>query len=371
MGESLTRTDEVTGRQILQLTNSSAHSVHSYYDNPPWCPITSRVTFSRRRPGALDGEICVIDADGGQPVSVASSHAMTPNDGAMPQWSHDGARIYFRDRDEAGALVAWVDVASGERSQHRGDLRMIRPGAHEHAFHTDRRHMSDDAVLRERDSAGVFVQNLETGSTHQLASIEDCVRLHPRRAEIAGWHLYVKHTKWSPDGSRLMFVFTNEKFYDAKFVELPRVKDVYVVDADGQNLRRVGEFGAHPSWHPGGEEIFANSPFGDRPGNSLVLMDTRTGDTRLATTAMGGFGHPSYSPDGTRVVVDHVIASEGTASLNLIHAESGTVEHLVQVAVTDHSHLGTHLHPVWSRDGRQILYASDASGTAQLCVISA
>ena len=34
----------------------------------------------------------------------------------------------------------------------------------------------------------------------------------------------MKHTKWSPDGSRLMFVFTNEIHFDRKYGELPRVK---------------------------------------------------------------------------------------------------------------------------------------------------
>ena len=47
----------------------------------------------------------------------------------------------------------------------------------------------------------------------------------------------------------------------------------------------------------------------------------------------------------------------------------GTVEHLVQLRVVDHSHVGTHLHPVWRQDGSQILFASDATGTAQLCAI--
>jgi hypothetical protein len=37
--------------------------------------------------------------------------------------------------------------------------------------------------------------------------------------------------------------------------------------------------------------------------------------------------------------------------------------------VLNHSHTGTHLHPAWSRDGRQIVNAGDTSGHAQLCVI--
>jgi Tol biopolymer transport system component len=84
---------------------------------------------------------------------------------------------------------------------------------------------------------------------------------------------------------------------------------------------------------------------------------------------MAGTGHPSFSPDGSRIVVDHVLAREGHGSINLVHVDEDRAEHLAQLRVTNHTHTGTHLHPVWSRDGRQVLYASDASGHAQLCVI--
>ena len=68
-------------------------------------------------------------------------------------------------------------------------------------------------------------------------------------------------------------------------------------------------------------------------------------------------------------MVDYVLAREGYGSLNMVKVDSGRVEHLVQVRVIDHSHVGTHLHPVWRQDGKQVMYASDATGTAQLCVI--
>jgi TolB protein len=199
--------------------------------------------------------------------------------------------------------------------------------------------------------------------------VADCWRIHPRRDEIAGWHLYVKHTKWSPDGRRLMFVFTNEIRYAPKYGELPRVKDVYVVNVDGTGLKRVCEFGHHPLWHPNDREILANSEFEGRPGLSFVLTDVETGEQRLAASCMAGTGHPSISPDGTRLVVEHVLPRQGYGSVNLVDLERDETEHLVQVRVTNHSHTGTHLHPAWSPDGRQILYASDVSGHAQLCVI--
>ena len=367
--EALTSTDRVTGRTVLQLTNSDLRSVHGYYDIPPWSPVDRRIAFSRLAPGAREGDIYVMDDDGGNLKRLASSRAMSSNDGAMAQWSADGRRIWFKDREGDKLLIAWADPETGETGSYPGDLRMMCPTDNRQVYHSNCGNYPDHEVVRLRGEFGVFVQDLETGGSERIVTVEDCRQIHPRKDEIADWHLYVKHTKWSSDGSRLMFVFTNEIRYSDKYVELPRVKDVYVVNADGTGLKRIGKFGNHPLWHPNGQEILTNSPFEGRPGNSLVLHDTETGEMRLASGRIAGSGHPSFSPDGRYIVLDHVMGREGYGSLNLVDVEADTVEHLVQVGITDHSHVGTHLHPVWSPDGRQILYASDASGTAQLCVI--
>ena len=368
--ESLVFTDRVTGRTVLQLTNSELRSVHGYYDIPPWSPVDRRIAFSRLAPGAREGDIYVMDDDGGNLRRLASSRAMSSNDGAMAQWSADGRRIWFKDREGDKLLIAWADPEMGETGSYPGDLRMMCPTDNRQVYHSNCGNYPDHEVVRLREAFGVFVQDLETGGSERIVTVEDCRQIHPRKDEIADWHLYVKHTKWSSDGSRLMFVFTNEIRYSDKYVELPRVKDVYVVNADGTGLKRIGEFGNHPLWHPNGQEILTNSPFEGRPGNSLVLHDAETGEVRLASGRIAGSGHPSFSPDGRTIVVDHVLGREGYGSLNLVDVKADTVEHLVQVGIKDHSHVGTHLHPVWSQDGKQVLYASDASGTAQLCVIS-
>ncbi|MFC1526878.1 TolB family protein [Candidatus Latescibacterota bacterium] len=367
--ESLSFEDRVTGRQVLQLTSSWQRSVHGYYDIPPWSPRDRRIAFSSMDPGAREGDIYVVGPEGADLTWVAHSRSMSANDGAMAQWSSDGDRIYFKDREEHAPIIAWVEADTGERGFCAGDLRMVSPVADKLAFHTSVGDYADHQVVSRRDEMGVFVRDVDSGETYRLATVADCLDLHPRRNEIADWHLFVKHTKWSPDGQRIMFVFTNEIRFSDKFCELPRVKDVYVIDADGSGLARVGEFGNHPLWHPNGRQVLTNGPVEGRPGNSLVLIDVVTGERDLASGAMSGSGHPSYSPDGRCIVLDHVLRNEGYGSLNLIDVAVGSVEHLVQVRVEDHTHVGTHLHPVWSRDGGQVLYASDASGTAQLCII--
>jgi Tol biopolymer transport system component len=366
--ESFTFTDQITGRKVLQLTNAGERSVHSYYDIPPWSPTTGRIAFSRMPPGAREGDICAMDADGDNLTRVTRSRAMTANDGAMAQWSADGRRIYFRDREGEARLISWANVETGEKGGYPGDLRMVCPTGNRQAYHTTGG--DDHEVVRRREEHGVFVQDLNTGASKRVASVADCWRIHPRREEIADWHLFIKHTKWSPGGELLMFVFSNVIPYSRKYGELPHVHDIYVIHADGTGLRRVGEFSNHPLWHPNGREILTNSPFEGRPGNSLVLIDTETGERRLASGCIAGTGHPSFSPDGRYIAVDCVMSREGYGTVNLVDMETDRVECLVQVRVVDHSHAGTHLHPVWSRDGRQILYASDASDVAQLCVIN-
>lgn len=367
--EASTFVDRVTGQAILQLTHSSQRSVHGYYDNPPWCPLTKRIAFSRMDEGADEGDIYIMDHDGGNLTRIAHSYQMTANDGAMAQWSPDGKRVYFRDRDRGQPLIAWVDVDKEERGECPGDLRMLAPTGDRNAFHDNCSFYPDEEVVKRRDEFGLYVQDLDTGRSERLVSVADCWAIHPRRDEIADWHLYIKHSKWSADGARLLFVFTNEIRYADKYAELPRVKDIYVVNADGTGLKRVGEFGNHPIWHPDGRQVLTNSPFEGRPNNSLVLDHVETGTRTLATDRIAGSGHPSYSPDGKYISVDYVLRGEGYGSLNLVDLESDAVRQLNHVRVRDHSHVGTHLHPVWSQDGSQILYASDAGGTAQLCVM--
>jgi len=368
--EAFTFVDRVTGRQVLQLTNSaSQRSVHGYYDLPPWSPTSGRIAFSSLAPRAAEGDVYVMDRDGGNITCLAHSRSMSSNDGAMAQWSADGRRVYFRDREGDQFLIAWVDVETGEKGAYPGDLRMLSPVANLNVYHSHSESYPDHRVIQRREEDGVFIQDLATGVSRRIVTVEQGRLINPRRDEIADWHLYIKHTKWSPDGGRIMFVFTNEIRYAQKYIELPHVKDIYVVNMDGTGLKRVGEFGNHPLWHPNGREILTNSPFEVRPGNGLVLIDVETGKRRLASRRIGGWGHPSFSPDGKYIVVDHVLEREGYGSLNLVDVATDTVEHLVQVPVIDHSYVGTHLHPAWSQDGKQILYDSDASGLSQLCVI--
>lgn len=83
-------------------------------------------------------------------------------------------------------------------------------------------------------------------------------------------------------------------------------KDLYVVDADGENLRRVSRHDLvilSPAWHPGGERIAFSSLLleGSAP---IFEVDLRSGEERrLPVFGEGQPGTPTYLPGGNALAV--------------------------------------------------------------------
>ena len=98
---------------------------------------------------------------------------------------------------------------------------------------------------------------------------------------------------WSPDGSRI--VFQSNRLDDNS--------EVYVMDADGQNIKRLTYsegFDENPIWSPDGRSIlFATN----RDGNhEIYIMDVNGENQRNLSNHPAYDGHPNFSPDGQRII---------------------------------------------------------------------
>ncbi len=370
--EAVAYRDRVTGREVVQLTRSSEQSVIAGHDLCASNPTDGRIVFTGiPRPGAVEGYVYAMDRDGANITRLAHSHCVTPAAGALAQWSADGQRVYYRDGTNAAPLVGWVDLSTGDRGVFQGRLGRLSPTSHYGVYHTRCADYPDHVMRDAMDEHGIYVLDLETARVERIVSVSDCLPLHPRYREITAWHLHVNCAKWSPDGRLILLVLTNAGHYEAKYAERPHINDLYVVRADGTDLKRVGDFAGEPSWHPNGREILTCSPFGGRLGPSLVLHNVNTGRMRLASDLIGGHGHPSYSPDGRWLAVDHVLPGEGYGSINLVDFRHKRVVHATEVRARDHAWRGASLRPSWSYDSRVVLFTSDASGTTQLYLVAA
>jgi TolB protein len=141
------------------------------------------------------------------------------------------------------------------------------------------------------------------------------------------------------------------------------LRDLVLVDADGQNLKVLLSEKALlllPTWRPDGKEILVTSYRGGRPELWVFRLSDST-FRRLPTpgdAAMGG----AWSPDGRRIAF---VALEGeNADVWVMEANGSNPRRLTRDPGIDVS-------PSWSPDGRRIAFVSARAGSPQIYAMNA
>ena len=96
---------------------------------------------------------------------------------------------------------------------------------------------------------------------------------------------------WSPDSSKIAFTSKREGTYD-----------LYVVDVEGTNPRRLTAFETHetyPQWSPDGKTILFQMMGPDEEGLGLFTLTIDTGQHAPLTTGSESFA--AWSPDGAQI----------------------------------------------------------------------
>ena len=137
---------------------------------------------------------------------------------------------------------------------------------------------------------------------------------------------------WSPDGTRVAFV--KGPVFEAA--------SLYVMDADGLNLRGLGPSSAGtPAWSPEGTTIAFAS------GDIWVISADGSNLVNLTEHPAPEF-EPTWSPDGTRIAFTRHV--DGNDEIYVMGADGSN-----PVNLTNHS--AHDLEPAWSPDGTKIAFA--------------
>ena len=154
---------------------------------------------------------------------------------------------------------------------------------------------------------------------------------------------------YSPNGELIAFRSDREE------------KGIYLMTEGGENVRRLTDFGFHPSWSPDGKEIVVSNFGRDQPNvrevgnNGLWIVNVESGAKREVSKVEASF--PTWSPHNKRIAYWYQSSSISKREIATIPVEGGEPVIVAQDFAT------SNWNPVWSPDGRFLYFVSSRAGS--------
>ena len=153
---------------------------------------------------------------------------------------------------------------------------------------------------------------------------------------------------WSPAGGRIAFVTDRAGF-----------QDIFVVNSDGTNVRRVTPEDPSPAvttewwpaWSPNGQLIAYSSTIDGTADIWTITVDAPTIARGRLTGTIDSDLHPTWSSDGTRIAFERRDASTGESDIFILTLATLTLQRIPLP--------GQQVSPAWSPEGTLIAFASN------------
>jgi TolB protein len=141
-----------------------------------------------------------------------------------------------------------------------------------------------------------------------------------------------------------------------------RFKELYVVDYDGYNLRRLtkdNKINILPKWSPGGGQIIYTSYLYNNP--DLFVLDLLENKRSIISKYQGLNVTGSFSPDGKKIIL--TLSKGRYPNLYMINMRGELLRRMTENVYIDTS-------PSFAPNGQEIVFISDRSGYPQLYIMN-
>ena len=278
------------------------------------------------------------------PTQVAPT-AITNNEAADRRlsWSPDSRRIAFQSNQDGDWDIYVVNADGSEVTQITKNFdedatAVWSPDGDRIAFVSDR---NDDA----RGTYDIYVTNTDGSEIVQLTS------------NGGQW------PAWSPDGRRISFVSYR---CQSQKREIPSM-GYCVMNADGSDANRITSPFGHPRlsvWSPDSSQIMLTEIHGGS-GISVVNADGSGKGRKLTNLDSERNGlSTDWSPDGRLIAFEAKSNFKKPSAIYVMNVDSTDV-----TQITNHS--SDSWRPIWSPDGRRILFLSNRDGGNNIYVMNA
>lgn len=353
-----------------------------YYDKSPWdstgrymlCIRAGR-TWKDAAP-AEPAEIIQIDTETGNQIRVlGKTHAWNVQQGCMLQWVGPGydKEIIYNDFQEGHFCCVLLNVRTGEERVIGAPIYSVASdGAFALTLDFSRLHrlrkgygysnledLTKGSLIPE--GACIWKINLCSGNKEPLISWQDLYRFETKKSMEGAEHK-VNHIMLNPSGTRFMFLHRWIR-HKRKFTRL------VTVNSDGTDFYNLSDddMVSHCCWKNDDTILaFANKY---REGNGYFIMHDRTHDYTQIWKGLQNDGHPGYSPDGSRIVVDSYPDRRRIARIMINTEKEISVRARVFAPFRYDNDTRCDLHPRWDREGKKICFDAVFEGKRALYVL--
>jgi hypothetical protein len=353
------------------------------------CLALFRMPYEGRSPRPGDaGEVVLFDLRSGEKRVVASTAGWEVQVGANVQWGRSDAELYFNDVDRRHwrAFAVKMNPMTGARRELDGPVFTASPEGSWLASHNlvkSRRAQPGYGVVVPDEFAaknvgpvpddGIYLTSTATGRSKMLVSLKTIYEnaAPSIRIENPNEHeYYCFQVKWNPQGTRLLTAV-----YWAPLSGGKRKLACVTMNADGGDLRTAitadqwARGGHHVNWCPDGDHISMNLNIDDDPALELVTVRYDGGELRKVFEP--GSGHPSFHPGGRYLIADSypyesVALGDGFVPIRLIDTKTTTCTNIARVYVSAVSgEFRVDPHPAWDPSGRYVVFNGFVNNTRQ------